>query len=201
MHLKPRSSAASKYCAYQLGRGVEHGGSGAVDREGFDRRTEQARDRQAGMLSQDVPKRDLDGADHLCADAVPAEIAVEQHCMSCARRRMSSGSLPRRLRAITSSTIVSHDRRIGMTVVAARLAVADDAGVRFDPDHRIGSLHRRMCFRVAQKHGRNVQRSAPEDPPLYGLDAQRLGGTPLSSPTSPPPPPRPGGAAPKKDQS
>jgi hypothetical protein len=57
-----------------------------------------------------------------------------------------------------------------MAVVAARLAVTDDARVGFDPHHRVASLHRRMGFRMAQKDGRDVSNLHQKTPLTRKLD-------------------------------
>ena len=126
-----------------------------VQRQAVHTGAENGRQRDAVLLTEDVPQCDLDGADDLRGDTVPSEVAVQPQV-----HLGQAGPDGQRVLAdqhVRKNIIDDglHDRGVRVPVGRACLTPSDVPGVRVDLDEREAAMHLRIDLHVAGRDGRD----------------------------------------------
>ena len=153
---EPERHALVEVVGVPVGRLVEHGRSGAVQRDGVRARAEQLVDGRTEVLAEDVPERDLDRADGLARRPFRAEVAVEHdpeigHPVTDRQRILAD--------EVAGADVVddgAEHRGIGVAPVRRRLTPSDGAVVGLDAHQREAALHRRIALAIAGEPGTDV---------------------------------------------
>jgi len=134
----------------EVGVLLEHRGPGAVEPKGPRCGAEQLVDRQVGGLAGDVPARDLERPDHLTGQALPAEVAVEQH-MHLGEPAPDVGGIgaEQRCGADVADRRREH-RRVAVAPVRTGLAPSDEPVVGLDSHDGEAARHRRVDLAIAE---------------------------------------------------